>query len=186
MSARQLGSTELKRLHRGWRRRNENRLALLFDDVANPYNVGAISRSAASFSVDHLYLTAGSVNPRAPKAAKTGLGTEKYLTWTDFPTVGEAAKAARDDGYLVVAVELADTAAPLASLDLDRDVCLMLGHEDRGVSPAGLECCDAVGFIPLLGRVGSLNVATAAAIACYEVRRQGFGPEDVTGEPSAE
>jgi tRNA (guanosine-2'-O-)-methyltransferase len=172
--ARQLGSTELKRLHRGWRRRRGNRLALLFDAVANPYNVGAITRSAAAFGVDHLYLAAGSASPRGPKAAKMGLGTERYLTWTEFTTVAEAVAAARDDEYRIVGVELADTAAPLADLKLDRDVCLVLGHEDRGISPAGLALCDDVGYIPLVGRVGSLNVATAAAIACYEMRRQGW------------
>ena len=40
--------------------------------------------------------------------------------------------------------------------------------------PATLDACDAVAYLPLLGKVGSLNVATAAAIACYEVRRQAW------------
>ena len=48
----------------------------------------------------------------------------------------------------------------------------MVGHEERGLSKATLAACDRVGFVPLLGRVGSLNVATAAALALYEVRRQ--------------
>jgi len=50
--------------------------------------------------------------------------------------------------------------------------CLVVGHEDRGCTPATLAACDAVAYLPLLGKVGSLNVATAASIACYEVRRQ--------------
>jgi tRNA (guanosine-2'-O-)-methyltransferase len=56
--------------------------------------------------------------------------------------------------------------------DLSGDVCLAVGHEDRGLSAACLQSCDAVVYLPQLGRVGSLNVATAAAIALYEVRRQ--------------
>jgi tRNA (guanosine-2'-O-)-methyltransferase len=48
----------------------------------------------------------------------------------------------------------------------------MIGHEDRGLSPASLALCDAVAFIAQLGRIGSLNVATATAIALYEVRRR--------------
>ena len=40
--------------------------------------------------------------------------------------------------------------------------CLVVGHEDRGCAPATLDACDAVAFLPLLGKVGSLNVATAA------------------------
>jgi tRNA (guanosine-2'-O-)-methyltransferase len=168
----QLRGTELKRLHRTWRRRNTHRLALLLDNVGNPYNVGSIVRSAAALGVDHLYLAGQSAPPNGAKAQKTALGTDRYLEFTEYPTVAEAAAAARADGYWVVGIELADPAIPLAELDLARDACLMLGHEDHGISAAGLTACDAIGYIPLAGRVGSLNVASAGAIACYEARRQ--------------
>ena len=168
----QLRGTELKRLHRTWRRRAGNRLALLLDDVGNPYNVGSITRSAAAFGVDHLYLSGASITPRAPKAAKTALGTDRYLTWTEHPTITDAMSAAKKDGYRVIGVELAEPATPLTGLALATDICLVLGHEERGISTSGLAGCDAIGYVPLIGRVGSLNVATAAAIACYEVRRQ--------------
>jgi tRNA (guanosine-2'-O-)-methyltransferase len=168
----QLRGTELKRLHRTWRRRNAFRLALLLDNVGNPYNLGSIMRSAAALGADQLYLAGESASARGPKSQKTALGTDRYLTFSEHPTVAEAAAAARKDGFWVVALELADPAVPLAELDLARDVCLMLGHEDHGVSSTGLAASDAVGFIPLTGRVGSLNVASAAAIACYEARRQ--------------
>ncbi len=186
--AQQLRATDLKRLHRTWRRRSTHRLALLLDNVGNPYNVGSISRSAAAFGVDALYVAGSSSSPHNPKAAKTALGTDRYLTWVPHPTVLAGAAAARADGYHVVAVELAEPASPLAELDLARDICLVLGHEDQGISAAGLAACDAVGYIPLVGRVGSLNVATAAAIACYEVRRQGWSTPDAAAagpEPSA-
>lgn len=168
----QLRGTELKRLHRTWRRRNSARLALLLDSVGNPYNVGSIVRTAAALGVENLYLAGESASPQAPKAQKTALGTDRYVTSTAHATVAEAAQAARADGFWVLGLELADPAAPLPELDLARDVCLVLGHEDHGISTAGLTACDAIGFIPLTGRVGSLNVASAAAIACYEVRRQ--------------
>ncbi len=72
-------------------------------------------------------------------------------------------------------LELADNAVPLYQLRPGPDVCLALGHEDHGLSPATLSACDTVAFLPQVGRVGSLNVATAAALAIYEVRRQGWG-----------
>jgi tRNA (guanosine-2'-O-)-methyltransferase len=53
-------------------------------------------------------------------------------------------------------------------------VCLAVGNEDRGLSQATLAACDVVAFLPQMGRVGSLNVATAASIAIYELRRQGW------------
>jgi tRNA (guanosine-2'-O-)-methyltransferase len=170
-----LGSTELKRLHRAWRQRTVGRLALVLDGVQQPFNVGAIVRTAAAFRVDHLWV-AGETRPDHPKVGRTALGTDRYLTWSVSATGVAAVAEARAAGYTVVAVELAHEAAPLHELPLSGDICLVVGHEDRGVHRDVLAAVDLVGFVPQLGRVGSLNVATAAAIACYEARRQAWGP----------
>ena len=167
----QLDSTGLKRLHREWRRRGHPRLGLMLDRVQNPLNMGAITRTASAERVEHLYLIE-SASPDAPKAAKTAMGTERYLAWSAFDNPASAVGAARGDGYRIVAVELASEARPLHELDLTGEVVLALGNENRGLSAAVLESCDDVGFIPQLGRVGSLNVAAATAIAVYEARRQ--------------
>ena len=78
--------------------------------------------------------------------------------------------------HQTVAIELTSDAVSLPELELENDVALVVGHEDRGVATATLAVCDAVGFIPQLGKVGSLNVATATAIAIYEVRRRAWAP----------
>jgi tRNA (guanosine-2'-O-)-methyltransferase len=169
---RQLGPTDLKRLHREWNHRTEGRLALLFDGVASPWNVGAITRTAAAYRVDHLYLANGALSPGHVKAGKTAMGTERYLTWTSHEKGPDAVAAAGADGFQVVGLELADGAVPLHLLDTATDVCLVVGHEDHGLTPATLAACDAVAFVPQLGRVGSLNVATATAVALYELRRR--------------
>ncbi len=169
---RQLGPTDLKRLHRDWQRRTEGRIALLLDGVQSPFNIGAITRTAAAFRVEHLYLAGNTLSPAHAKAGKTAMGTERYLTWTTFERGPEAAGAARADGYAVVGLELADAATPLHQLQLGPAVCIAVGHEDHGLPVATLAACDHLGFIPQLGRVGSLNVATAAAIAVYEIRRR--------------
>ncbi len=172
--SRTLGSTELKRLHREWRRRTEGRVALLLEDVQSPFNVGAICRTAAAYTVDHVWLVGHTANPNDAKTQKTAMGTTRYLRWDRVDDVAAAADAARADGYQVVGVELAEGATALHELDLSTDVCLAVGHEDRGLSKAALAACDALAYVPMLGRVGSLNVATATAIALYEVRRRAW------------
>ena len=171
----QLGGTDLKRLHRSWRQRTDGRLALLLDSVQTPFNVGAILRTAAAMRVDHLWLCGATAPPTHERTKRTALGTERYLTWDVVADPVTAASAAREDGYRVVGIELADSALPIHQVDLGDDVCLALGHEDRGLSAGLLGACDAVAFIPQLGRVGSLNVANAAAIAMYEARRRHWG-----------
>ena len=168
----QLDGTGMKRLHREWRRRTERRLALVLDDVQGPFNVGSAIRTAAAFRVDDVWLSGHTPDPDDTKVGKTALGTQRYLTFHRVDGTLAAVAAAQAMGYQVVAVELADGAAPLHELPLGPATCLVVGHEDRGCSPATLDACDAVAYLPLVGKVGSLNVATAAALACYEARRQ--------------
>lgn len=175
----QLDGTGMKRLHREWRRRTEGRLALVLDDVQGPFNVGAIIRTAAALRVDDVWLAARTPEPTDTKVAKTALGTDRYLTFHRSPDGPSAVEEARAAGYQVIAIELADDALPLHDLTLGDATCLVVGHEDRGCSSATLATCDAVAYLPLLGKVGSLNVATAASIACYEARRQAW-----TGSPN--
>jgi tRNA (guanosine-2'-O-)-methyltransferase len=169
---RSLGPTDLKRLHREWRHRPHARIALLLDSVQTPYNVGAIVRTAAAERVEHLYLAGATAEPSHPASHKVSLGTERFVEWSAFDELSGAIDAVKDDGYRLVGLELADGAVPLPAARLDGDVCLAVGHEDRGLSPLTLAACDEVAFIPQLGKVGSLNVAHAAAIGIYEVRRR--------------
>ena len=141
---RNLTPTELKRLHRGWRHSTDARLALLLDAVQTPFNVGSILRTAAALRVEHLWLAGSTAAPEDPKTQKTALGASRYLTWTAVDDPGAAAAAVRAAGYRLVGVELADTAEPLHHVDLTGDVCLAVGHEDRGLSAACLAACDAV------------------------------------------
>jgi len=171
----QLDGTGMKRLHRAWRQRTEGRVALLLDGVQTPVNVGSIVRSAAAYRVEHLWLAGATASPASGGARKTSLGTERYLQWTSVERAEDAVAQAHDAGYRVIGLELADGAVPLHELDVGTDVCLAVGHEDHGLSAGCLRACDVVAYLPLLGRVGSLNVAQATAIALYEVRRQHWG-----------
>jgi len=169
---RQLRPTDIKRLNRQWRRRTTGRLALLLDSVTQPFNVGSIIRSAAAFGVDRMWLTGNTAPASHPAARKTSLGTERLVSFEAEPSPAAAAKAAAAAGFRVVAIELAEGAAALHDAPLEGDICLAFGNEDHGCSPALLAAAGAVAYIPQVGRVGSLNVAVAAAVALAEVRRR--------------
>ena len=170
----QLDGTGLKRLHREWRRRTDGRLALVLEDVEGPFNLGAIIRTAAALRVDDVWLAGRTPDPDDGKVGKTALGTQRYLTFHRAASGPQGISAAGAAGYRVVALELADEATPLHELPPAAATCLVVGHEDRGCSPAALAACDVVAYLPLLGKVGSLNVASATSIALFEVRRAGW------------
>jgi tRNA (guanosine-2'-O-)-methyltransferase len=177
VSPRQLGTTEVKRLNRDWRRRTQARLSLLLDSVGQPFNVGSIIRSAAAFGVEEVWLCGDTAPPSHPSARKTALGTDRLLTFHRAESAVAGAEAARADGYRVIAVELAGEAVPLHEAPLAGDICLAVGNEDHGCSAALLAAADVIAYIPQPGKVGSLNVASATAIALAEVRRQEWAGE---------
>ena len=170
----QLTSTELKRLHRSWRKEEPPRLALLLEGLGGPFNLGAILRTAAAYRLAHLYLAAMQINPSSTNVGKTALGSDRFVPTSEYEDLESALAAARGDGYSIVGLELADQAVPIHEADLTGPTCLVIGHEDRGLSKTALAECDSVVFLPQLGRIGSLNVATATSIALYEARRQVF------------
>ncbi|MCD0450064.1 TrmH family RNA methyltransferase [Actinocorallia sp. API 0066] len=169
---RQLRPTDVKRLNRTWRRATQGRLGLLVESVTQPFNTGSIFRTAAVFGVEHLWLAGNATPPTHPNAQKTALGTDRLVPWSPPLPAVEAVKTARAEGFRVVALELTGDARPLHEADLDGPVCLAVGGEDHGCSPALLAAADAVAYIPQVGRVGSLNVAVATAVALAEIRRR--------------
>lgn len=169
-----LSPTELKRLHREWRRKTELELGLILDGVQNPFNVGSLFRSAAAYRVDRMWLCPPSPDPGESKVAKTALGCERLVAWETALSGPEAVTSAKAAGFRTVAVELTSTARPMFELDLGPKVALVLGHEDRGVHRDTLDAVDHVAYLPQLGKVGSLNVAQAGTLALYEAARQAW------------
>ncbi len=167
-----LSPTDLKRLHRTWRRETDLRMGMILDGVQNPYNLGAILRSAAAYQVERLWTAPPTLPIDHPKVAKTALGCDRLVDVVNTPSGPEAVAAAGEAGLTVVAVELTADAVPMFDLELGPAVCLVVGHEERGVHTKTLDAVDRVAFLPQLGKVGSLNVAHAATAALYETARQ--------------
>lgn len=175
------GPTDLKRLHRTWRRRTALDLGLVLDGVQNPFNLGSIARHAAAYRVTQAWLVGPDDAFAHPRVHKTAMGSERFVPWEVVATTAEATSAARAAGLRLVGLELAPGAVPLFELELTGPTAVVVGHEERGLSRAGLDACDALAFLPQAGRVGSLNVAAATAIALYELRRQEWTASAATG-----
>jgi tRNA (guanosine-2'-O-)-methyltransferase len=169
-----LSPTDLKRLHRQWRRGNDQRLGVVCDGVQNPYNLGAILRSAAAYRVETIWMAPPLVPVGHPKVAKTALGCERLVDTLEVEDGLTGLDRAGGAGLLTVALELTADAVPLSQLDLSGDVCVVVGHEERGVHRDVLAGVDHIAFLPQRGKVGSLNVAHSLTVALYEITRQGW------------
>jgi 23S rRNA (guanosine2251-2'-O)-methyltransferase len=86
----------------------------------------------------------------------------------------KAVRLLRDSGFKVVGTSDKSTVS-YTSDDYTGPVAIVLGAEDKGVSPEIMKLCDSQVFIPEFGHINSLNVSVAGGIMIYEVVRQRLG-----------
>lgn len=169
---RPLIGTELKRFLRDYRRANSptTDLIVLLQSVEYPANVGSIFRLADGAGVNELILTG--ITPTPPNATIDKVGRYKSLRlpWRYEADPLVAITGLRDKGYTIVAVELTDDAVPYHEYRYPNKTCLVVGHEDHGITKATLAACDAAVFLPMYGKGLSLNVHVALAVVLYHIR----------------
>jgi 23S rRNA (guanosine2251-2'-O)-methyltransferase len=142
------------------------------DAVTDPGNLGAILRSAECAGVTGVLLPRHRAVHVTPAATKAAAGAVEYLPIAVVGGLPAALARMRDAGVHVVGLE---GQAATSLYDLARPqgpVCVVLGAEGPGLSRLVRERCDQLVAIPVHGRVGSLNVSAAAALACFEIARR--------------
>lgn len=149
-------------------------LSMLLDGVQDPYNLGAIIRSAEVFGVDAIFIPWKGQVGVTSMVARSSAGAVNRVPIVRVDDLAATAAALAERGVAVVA---ASEKARLAVGDYDfrKSVAIVVGNEGKGVSPGMLERCAATVRIPQAGRIGSLNASVAAGIFCYEVSRQRAG-----------
>ncbi len=142
----------------GERLASEKGTALALDRVRNPYNVGAILRSAAFFGVGSLVLA----SELAPQAVRVAEGGVEHMTLARTTDLADTLARLRQRGVRVVGADVRG-AADAGDLRA-RPVVLVLGHEREGVAERVRAQCDALVRIDGTGAIESLNVGVAAGI----------------------
>jgi tRNA G18 (ribose-2'-O)-methylase SpoU len=149
------------------------RHVLVLEDLVDHTNVGAIFRCGAAFGFDAVLLAPRCADPLYRRSIKVGMGAVFTTRWTRLPDWYDALSDLSAHGFTTVALTLAEDAVPLeeAVSGIDR-VALVLGSEGHGLSPRWEASADRLGVIAMREGIDSLNVAAAAAVACYVVARR--------------
>ena len=142
------------------------------DGVTDPGNLGALLRCCDGAGVEGVVLPRHRAVHVTPTVAKTSVGACEHVPMALVGGLPTALAKMRDVGIWVVGL---DDAADKSIFDLGElateGICLVMGAEGAGLSRLVRERCDLIVSIPMRGRLSSLNVSTAAALATYEVAR---------------
>jgi 23S rRNA (guanosine2251-2'-O)-methyltransferase len=144
---------------------------LLVDGVTDPRNLGALLRSAEGAGVRAVVLARDRTVGLTPAAIKASAGAWVHLKIARCGNVARALEDLKEAGYWVAALA-PEGAVELYALDTTRRLVLVLGSEERGVRGIVKKTADFVVRIPMHGRIESLNVSVAAAVALFEVARR--------------
>ena len=148
-------------------------IILILDNLRSAFNVGSIIRTAECLNVEAVWCCGYTPLPDNPKVVNTAMGTQDRITWRYFERTEEAVMLAKAKGYAVYALETVDGAVSVFENEFIGKSAIVLGNEALGISEDVIKICDKCIVLPLSGWKNSLNVATACAVVCFEVFRQG-------------
>lgn len=146
----------------------EDALVLCLDEVQDPHNLGAVCRVAEAAGCAGVVLPERRAAEVTPAVCKASAGAVEHLLVARVRNLADwLAQAKRLEAWVYGAA--ADARVPYDRPDYSGRVVLVLGSEGRGLRPRVAGACDEHVFLPSPGKVGSLNVSTAAAALVYGI-----------------
>lgn len=144
----------------------------VLDEVQDPHNLGAIVRSASVFGLHGIVLPKHRSVRVTPVAIRASAGAVHHMNICLVTNLRQSIDTLRDTGFMSVGL---DERGPFLLSDLPKTqgkIALILGSEGKGLRRLTQQGCDMLVAIPSLGRIKSLNVSVAAALAFYECSRR--------------
>ncbi|MDQ4095531.1 MAG: 23S rRNA (guanosine(2251)-2'-O)-methyltransferase RlmB [Actinomycetota bacterium] len=145
---------------------------LFLDGVMDPHNVGSLLRSADGAGFDGVVIPAHRSVGVTQAVRRVSAGAAEVVPVARVGNLGAALDEARRNGVWLVGLDGSGDEDIWSSNLMEPPVGLVLGAEDRGISRGVRERCDALVRIPSRGRIESLNVAVAGAVAMFEIARR--------------
>ncbi len=146
------------------------RRVVVIEAVTDTTNIGAIFRSAAALGIDAVLLTRDTCDPLNRRAVRVSMGSVFLVPWTwlDVPI-----QTLNDYGFRTAAMALSDNSISLDDplLTQEERLAIIMGTEGDGLPYQTIEEADYVVRIPMAHGVDSLNVAAAAAVAFWQLRK---------------
>ena len=147
---------------------------VMLDRIHDPYNFGAIVRSADVLGIDGVIVGLREQAQVNSLSARSSAGAVNHVPIAQSADLPQTVELLKNQGFQIIGTSDRATET-IFEPNFRQSTLLLIGNEGRGIQPA-LEClCTQFVQIPVLGKVNSLNAAVSAGILFYEVLRQRHG-----------
>lgn len=153
-------------------RKRQPTLTIVFENVHDPHNVGAVLRSCDATGVLSVHGIYTGHQEYPFQETKSGSSALKWVDVTLHNSVNDCYNILRAEGFTILTTALGEDATDLYSANLTDPVAIVLGNEHSGVSEEAIAKGDGNILIPQVGMVKSLNISVACAVILYEAYRQ--------------
>ncbi len=151
--------------------RGETPFLLVLDGITDVRNFGAIARSAECAGVHGIVIPAQGTAQVNEEAVRTSAGALMRIPVCREKSLKTAATFLKNSGILLAGASEHAVSAYYET-DLRDPLAIIMGSEDKGISPDLIRLCDHLVRIPMMGNISSLNVSVAAGILMFEALRQ--------------
>jgi 23S rRNA (guanosine2251-2'-O)-methyltransferase len=153
------------------RNRNEPAFYLVLDGIEDPHNLGAMLRTAEAAGVHGVVIRERRAVGITPVVVKASAGAVEYIAVARVTNISQAIVTFKKNSVWVVGIDAAGQ-SEYESVDLRLPTAIVIGGEGKGLSDLVRKRCDLTAFIPMRGKISSLNASVAAAVVIYEALRQ--------------
>ena len=153
------------------RKKNEQPLILLCDEITDPHNLGAVIRTCEAAGVHGVIITKHRSSGLNETVVKASGGAVYHIAVARVANLSAAISELKEAGVWIYAAAASGNTL-LWQTDLKGPAALVVGSEGSGVSRLVSKNCDFIISIPMFGKISSLNVSVSTAILTYEAIRQ--------------
>ena len=161
---------DLKEVVEGAYAQGKQPLLLILDGVEDPHNLGNIIRTAECMGVDGIILPKNRSVTVNDTAMRVSQGAASNVQICKVVNINQEIQRLKDKGFWIYGVELGGV--EISKVNLKGPTALVMGSEGKGIHQLTRKLVDGIVTIRMHGKVNSLNVGSATAIALYEVNRQ--------------
>ena len=152
------------------KKKNEDPFIVILDGIEDPYNLGAIIRTANQAGAHGVIVRTHRAAGLTATVARTSAGALNYTPVAKVTNITRTIDELKEKGMWFVCGDM--DGEEMYSLNLKGPIGLVIGNEGKGPGELVKKACDMTARIPMKGDIDSLNASVAAAVLMYEIVRQ--------------